>query len=418
MSVKNKLHRMKHHMRHPSSGSDDSKQKQQTEEIPASHADIPYEEEWKNIDASACFFDDQFIIKREINYPLDYSHGRYRLGELHDVFQEWGNMDVYHPLHPEKRKPDDLLFFDTETTGLNSGAGNMIFLLGGAQCVGGSHVKVQQFFLPGPDAEVALYHHFLKDTASAKYLVTYNGKAFDWPQLKTRHTFVRNEVPKLPAFGHFDLLHASRRLFKHRLSSCKLTNVEQHMLHMVRKDDTPGYLAPMLYFDFLHEKHPDLIKGVLQHNEWDVLSLITLYINLSKRILNHGTNSRETYEIARWFAQLKEWEKVVFCCKRALEDDTETEEWHSSCLFLLGQTYKKLKQHHNALDCFKHVLSQNRTEEAKAAAVEIAKYYEHQEKDVEQALYYALKANTLADRENPELNKRIKRLQNKQEIQK
>lgn len=62
-----------------------------------------------------------------------------------------------------------------------------------------------------------------------------------------------------------------------------LGTVEKEELSVYRKEDTPGYLAPMLYFHFLKTQDPDLMAGVLHHNEQDVLSLISLYIHLSKR---------------------------------------------------------------------------------------------------------------------------------------
>ena len=98
-------------------------------------------------------------------------------------------------------------------------------------------------------------------------LVTYNGKSFDWPQVKTRHTFVRDQVPRLPAFGHYDLLHAARRLWKQELPSLRLSVVEQHILGISRGNDTPGQMAPLLYFDYLKSQDPKDIMPVFFHNE-------------------------------------------------------------------------------------------------------------------------------------------------------
>ncbi|SDH51739.1 ribonuclease H-like domain-containing protein [Alteribacillus bidgolensis] len=414
MKLKNKLHRMKHHL---GDNKPVQSEKEDKETVPVDHyhnKEIPFAKVWEDLSAESRFLEDQYMIKREVVYPFKHAHGKYKLQELFDVWEKWKNETAFHPLHPNERSPEDLLFFDTETTGLNSGAGNMIFLLGGAQFTK-EHVQVSQFFLPGPEAEVALYHHFLTDTASTQNLVTYNGKAFDWPQLKTRHTFVRNEVPKLPAFGHFDLLHAARRLFKHRLSSCKLSVVEKEILQFERIDDTPGYLAPMLYFDFLNEKHPNYIKGVLTHNEWDVLSLITLYIDLSKRVLSNRSCGRETYEIGRWYVQCKEWNKARWCFVKALETTIERREWQEECMFALGFVNKKLNQEKEAVECFLKVLENNSSNSADAA-IEIAKFYEHREKNPEKALHFVHKAVKINGNVTPQLNKRMKRLQNKKEI--
>ncbi len=83
---------------------------------------------------------------------------------------------------------------------------------------------------------------------------------------------LRDRLPKLPDFGHFDLLHGARRLWKHKLERVSLSAVENEELAFKRDEDTPGYLAPMLYFQFLKAEDPALLKGVLSHNEQDVLS--------------------------------------------------------------------------------------------------------------------------------------------------
>lgn len=106
-----------------------------------------------------------------------------------------------------------------------------------------------------------MYQSFLSEVDITS-LVTYNGKAFDWPQVKTRHTLIRDRLPKLPEFGHFDLLHGARRLWKHKMERVSLGSVEKEELGVSRKEDTPGYLAPMLYFHFIKAQEPDLLKGV------------------------------------------------------------------------------------------------------------------------------------------------------------
>ncbi len=131
---------------------------------------------------------------------------------------------------------------------------------------------VRQHILPQPGNEIPLYQSFL-ERINYDTLVTYNGKAFDWPQLKTQHTLIREHVPKLPEFGHFDLYHASRRLWKDKLERVKLSAVETDILGIKRTSDIPGYLAPMIYFDFIERKDPEILFGILKHNELDVLSL-------------------------------------------------------------------------------------------------------------------------------------------------
>ncbi len=130
-----------------------------------------------------------------------------------------------------------------------SGRSRQCDLLLGHARVYDDRVVVKQHLLPKPGHEAALYHSFLSEV-DIQSLVTYNGKAFDWPQVKTRHTLIRDRVPKLPDFGHFDLLHGSRRLWKHKFDRVSLGTVEKEELGVVRTEDTPGYLAPMMYFHF------------------------------------------------------------------------------------------------------------------------------------------------------------------------
>ncbi len=349
---------------------------------------IPFEEEWKAYDTIPHWFEDEYTLIREREYPLDHMHGRYLFSELNEVVKRWQDHFLDHPLSAKGRKPNDLLFFDTETTGLSSGVGNTIFMLGYCQ-IQDEKVKVKQYFLPGPEAEVALYHHFLTDVGDTGNLVTYNGKAFDWPQVKTRHTLVRDQVPKLPKFGHFDLLHASRRLWKDILPSCKLAVVEQDILQFNRVEDTPSYMAPMLYFDFLQEQNPDYVKGIFQHHEWDVLSLMTLYTHLSTLILDavhsqKNVNARELYEIARWYEALGERELALNLYELLLVGHDDISEL-SKYAFAKGK--KQSGDWALALVHFEQLVSVSKF--SFEAAIECAKIFEHQSKDFEKAIYYS-----------------------------
>jgi uncharacterized protein len=298
-------------------------------------------QDWSHLNGKPLFLEEQWTIFREIHYPVDYKLGAHRFSELKEIVQLWNEAGVNHPLAPNGVSCDQLIFFDTETTGLGTGTGNTIFLLGYCHFEE-DVVKVKQFFLPGPADEAAMYYHFLEDVKDLGNLVTYNGKAFDWPQVKTRHTLVRDQVPNLPKFGHYDLLHASRRLWKDTLPSCRLSIVEKEILNIEREGDTPGSLAPLLYFDYLREKDPAIIEGVLKHNEMDVLSLIILYIHLSKKILNKtSTSMTETYEIARWFEKEKELQRATNLYEQVARSKSSKQ---SDAILALGMLLKKGKQ--------------------------------------------------------------------------
>ncbi|WP_062047341.1 ribonuclease H-like domain-containing protein [Bacillus sp. JCM 19034] len=399
---KAKLNRLKGHM-----GLNNTKKVETSLHDQKQNTVIPYEQEWTNFRVYPYWFDGHYIFIRETFYPLDQQHGLYKFEQLQDSIALWESVQVDHPLSTKGIRADQLLFFDTETTGLSGGAGNTIFLLGFCQFKDNG-ILVKQYFLPGPEAEVALYNAFLNDIGNDKYLVTYNGKAFDWPQVKTRHTFVKEHVPKLPPFGHFDLLHAARRLWKNVLPTCQLKVVEEHELQFMREADTPSYLVPMLYFDFLNDPNPEYVQSVFLHHEWDVLSLLSLYIHLSQKIIKPSAfaTSIETFEIARWFEFVGEADQAMNLYQSLL---TETSDLKMKSLFAYASLLKKKKSYLEAVHYFKQCVKLQPDHEL--AIIELAKLLEHQFKDYENALFYC---EQLYKRTNSkEIRKRIDRLQRK-----
>jgi uncharacterized protein len=415
MSIQKKLSRLKSYLS-VNVDSDKQLQRETTDK-----AVIPYLDQWESFGAKPFFFDNQYCLIREVIYPLHYQHGNYRLEQLHEVHCQWKSSLFEHPLSSKDHQISDLFFFDTETTGLGSGVGNTIFLLGHAR-VFDNRVVIRQHFLPNPGAEVALYQSFLSEVDYTT-LVTYNGKAFDWPVVRTRHTLIRDAVPKLPAFGHFDLYHAARRIWKHQLESVRLVNVEREILGIERTEDVPGYLAPMLYFDFLSTQNPEGIFGVLKHNEMDLLSLIILYIHLSKQILgaNEIHNATEQFEMARWFDSLGETNAAKKTYEQVAErngQEAAKAKWNLALLL------KKEKRYEEAKKIYEELL-QDKSDLLKIkAATELAKLYEHHFKQVREAYKYALQSYHLwksftriykqkNDAQEYELLKRLHRLERK-----
>jgi uncharacterized protein YprB with RNaseH-like and TPR domain len=350
---------------------------------------IPYLDQWEEIQASPYFFDSEYIIRRDVHYPLHHKHGRYPFSKLHEVVEAWNEKKISHPLSSYTYREKDLLFFDTETTGLGGGVGNTIFLLGYGKITDHS-LQLTQLFLPSPVSEVAFYHHFLEDITSMKRLVTYNGKAFDWPQVKTRHTLIRDELPKLPAFGHFDLLHASRRLWKNELPSCRLSIIEENVIDFQRTDDTPGYMAPILYFEYLKSKDPSDIFGVFQHNEWDICSLVTLYTHISLLLLNMNESNlsmRESIEIGRWYEAIGELDLAIYQYRKALLQHGNDSMYGKN---LLALVYKKQRQYSLATHLWEDISSNHSF--TIDVDLELAKVNEHHQGDFEKALYYTKKA--------------------------
>ncbi len=410
MSLKNKLNIYRSYIsnQHDVPG-DEKKIEQEREEI-----NIPDREQWEKHDVYPFILDDRYCFIREKRYPLTEKRGNYSFADFYRAIAAWQRADFNHPLSAKGYRAGDLFFFDTETTGLGSGTGNVIFLLGYAY-VDGEEIVVKQHFLPEPGGEVPLYYSFL---SSVKYqtLVTYNGKAFDWPVLQTRYTLIRENLPKLPAFGHFDLLHAARRLWKHKLESVSLKNVEEKVLGIKRNGDLPGFLAPMIYFDYMESKEIDGILEVMKHNEEDVLSLIILYTHLSFQLLglDPEQTSREQLSVGHWYSYIKEVDKAVEIYEEGLADYHGADRLQA--LNELAFLYKKQKKYDLALETWIEVAKHATGKLQVGAFIEAAKIFEHQMKDYQNALQLSLSALDICEvEERQEILKRIHRLERKVE---
>ena len=173
-------------------------------------------------------------------------------------------------------------YFDTETTGLSTGAGTVIFMAGVAR-LGGGRVTVRQYLLPDYPYEPPLLRAVAADLASSPRLVTYNGRTFDLPMLAARLTVhgLFREQATLP-IAHDDLLPDARRLFRRPLGSARLADVESGVLGVRRASDCPGSEVPTRYFGYLRGGSPDILAEVLDHNFQDVVSLVLLEAELCR----------------------------------------------------------------------------------------------------------------------------------------
>ncbi|MDP9244319.1 MAG: ribonuclease H-like domain-containing protein [Chloroflexota bacterium] len=167
-------------------------------------------------------------------------------------------------------------YFDTETTGLSTGAGTVIFLAGLAW-LEANQIVVRQYLLPDYPHEAALLREVAAELAGANRIITYNGRAFDLPMLASRLTVhgLFKEQAALPIV-HDDLLPIARRLWRRRLGGARLSQVESGVLGVRRHSDVSGGDVPGRYFEYLRGGSPQLLAEVLDHNLQDVVSLALL----------------------------------------------------------------------------------------------------------------------------------------------
>lgn len=214
------------------------------------------------------------------------------------------------------RRWEDILFLDTETTGLSGGTGTYVFLLGTAHLDG---------------VELVLRQHLLADLASERQFVgmiaaeldgfracaSYNGKSFDLPLLRSRFVMtIRTELSVDES--HLDLLHPARRLWRGRFGSVTLRQIEESILDDGRTDDIPGSLIPERYFRYLREREPHLVEPILRHNARDVISLVRVADRIATSVIAARAGRAPDHPpaalaLARAFERTKELE-AAFCC--------------------------------------------------------------------------------------------------------
>lgn len=165
------------------------------------------------------------------------------------------------------------LYLDTETTGLSGGTGTVPFLVGLAFFRERSLV-VEQLLVRRLGEEAPMLARVRERVDACEMLVTYNGKAFDLPLLRTR--FVMNRLEALPDRLHLDLLHVARRIHKARRVPCKLTTLERMVLGFEREGDVPSGEVSAVYLHFLRTGDSRALLGVIEHNLLDVVSMAAL----------------------------------------------------------------------------------------------------------------------------------------------
>jgi uncharacterized protein YprB with RNaseH-like and TPR domain len=171
--------------------------------------------------------------------------------------------------------PRRALYLDTETTGLAGGTGTVPFLLGLAWYDERSErFMMEQALLRRLGEEAPILTLLAERLAEASMIVTYNGKAFDWPLLRTR--FVMNRIKAPPVPPHLDLVHVARRIHGQRLKVRTLIAIENEVLGRERIGDIPGGEIVMVYAHFLRTGDDSALLGVVEHNEADVLAMVAL----------------------------------------------------------------------------------------------------------------------------------------------
>ncbi len=284
------------------------------------------------------------------------------------------------------------VYLDTETTGLAGGAGTLAFLIGAAS-VTREGFALKQWFIREHGEEASALASLSCYLSDFDTLVSYNGRSYDQPLLETRYTLARQKTP-FSRLEHLDLLYGARRLWKLRFESCRLVELERQILGHERVGDVPGELIPQLYFDFLRTGRADRLKAVLEHNALDILTLAFLAgvipVAFDDPLACQLTHGAELSGLARWLAAQNRLDDAAALYRRAINAHM-SDELMFRCLWELALVEKKQLRTSEALTIWTD-LAQSRNPYRADSLVELAKYYEHSEKNLFMALECATEA--------------------------
>lgn len=372
-------------------------------------------EQWSDGSVVSNEFGEHFETERL--FPVHRPHGSADVGALSELPEDF--FDVLSDGAVPAVRPERLAFLDTETTGLAGGTGTYAFLIGVGRIErDGFHVR--QFFMREYAEERSLLAALNEHLGGFDVLVTYNGRAYDQPLLETRYRITRHKPP-FARMTHLDLLYGARRLWKLRLEDCRLMQLERQILGVEREGDLPGDLIPYVYFEYLRSREAYRLVPIFHHNAMDILTLACLTAIVPAAFRNTDTESLaragvrrgdELAGIGRWLLAAGESERAIDLLKRAVEKGLPDRLLFRT-LWDIALIEKKLGRSDAALAALIEI-ADCRNDYRVLALEELAKYYEHSERNYVVALEFTQQALTFGpsaalDHRRSRLQRRVSR---------
>jgi len=317
-------------------------------------------------------------------YARHQRHGSYDISDLIELPPDLLNAlsdGAIAGAHPKR-----WAFLDTETTGLAGGSGTYAFLIG-VGSIDEQGFRVRQFFMRDYAEEASVLDALAAHLARFDVLITYNGKSYDQPLLETRYTMCRARHP-FARMEHLDLLYGARRIFKLRLESCRLVNLENQILGVEREGDIPGEMIPWCYFEYLRTQRAHRLVSIFHHNVLDIVSLACLTGVIPEAFRDpenvRARHGMDLLGIARWLRMAGRMEEAHRLMRRAVDMGLPDRHLFRT-LFEAGAIEKKLGLEHAALATYTD-LSLSPNPYRVRAYEELAKHYEHAERNFAMAL--------------------------------
>ena len=327
------------------------------------------------------------IFVSENYFPSEYFEGRIGIFSLENtsILSTWAKNDI-----PDNMPTNSIYFLDTETTGLSGGTGTYTFLVGIGR-IEDNLFHLYQFFMRDPSEETALLFAIEELIASCSIIVTFNGKSFDIPLLKSRYQ-VNGWKEPFSTLIHIDLLHLARKLWKNRLPSRTLPNLEAQILGILRtEEDIPGWMVPQIYFDYLRDGDATPLRNVFYHNSMDVVSLGALLIYINKYLIRpEGTQPEfgvDVLSLAKLYEDLGHTETAIELYSQGLNhkdfmDKPMPEKFYLEAVTRLAIIHKRKNDFSSAVELFEKAAQFRYL----PAFIELAKIYEHNLQNYEAAI--------------------------------
>ena len=318
--------------------------------------------------------------------PFGRPYGKFCVGDV--VHADLAPLEIF--LQGAGIPPSSsVVYLDTETTGLAGGTGTCAFLIG-IGAADGPDFRVRQFFLRDFTEEKAALDALAEALKPYELLVTYNGKTFDIPLLETRYTLARMKSP-FQRMVHLDLLHPARRLWKLRLESCQLKNLERELLGIARNGDVPGSEIPQIYFDYLRTRSAKGLQPVFFHNALDIVTLAGVAVEVGQAIARAGDgahcDSRDLFSLSRVLERAGASDLARTTCLQAIARGLP-ESVEPQALWQLAAQHKRERRYQEAVEVWMKIIGL-RARYTVEACEELAIYYEHRARDANKALEFA-----------------------------
>lgn len=300
------------------------------------------------------------LLHRQVELPLQQNIVPLPYDALQLPTAVMGMLDLAGPGLPA----GDVLFLDTETTGLSIGTGTLPFLIGLAWWQE-ERLTIRQLFLNSPGGEAALVKELDALFSRFPYLCTFNGKSYDVPLIRNRFALQRSTMKVFA--HHFDLLHIWKRLLPRDYpGGFKQKNLETTLLRAPRIDDIEGAAIPGIYFDWIKYGVDNGLTQIIRHNELDMQGMIALYAeaaalfeqNLSaKKKDNPSTRIR----IGRILFRNHQGKEALALLEPLLNETIERADDERILLTTLYRIYSRLDRNEEAAFCLDRLVRRDRS---------------------------------------------------------